>query len=401
MSKNKKTHFAPIATGLAIYKRGVSPYWYARIWNSQSKRYSTRSTKCTIKADAIEEAFAIRQQIGGSQKSPKVPKEYTFRHFAEQQMLNQQRLVQIGQRNPRLVQDDVALLERENDGILKVLGNKDVRKITTKDLRGYLSLLDQNRANALASSTRSKHLIVIRKVMNLAKEDGAIDHLPNFPVESNRDTPRPSFTKDELQHLYAEIRKIRDAEELHIKGNFINQELYDLVVFLANTGLRPIIGEVFALKHQDISIKQDDEFGSHLYLTIKKGKTGFRTTTSTHIGKERYESLLLRRGSYTQQDFVFYPELENRKYAASVASRQFKLAVKSAGLEKDPLGQNRVLYSLRHYYIQMALSREVPIYELAASMGTSVQMIERFYGKFPTYSPKQAASLNRGMKKGS
>ena len=59
------------------------------------------------------------------------------------------------------------------------------------------------------------------------------------------------------------------------------------------------------------------------------------------------------------------------------------------------------LYSLRHYYIQMALAREVPIYELAAYTGTSVQMIERFYGKFPTYSPKQAASLNRGMQKGS
>ena len=48
----------------------------------------------------------------------------------------------------------------------------------------------------------------------------------------------------------------------------------------------------------------------------------------------------------------------------------------------------------------MALAREVPIYELAAYTGTSVQMIERFYGKFPTYSPKQAASLNRGMQKG-
>ena len=46
----------------------------------------------------------------------------------------------------------------------------------------------------------------------------------------------------------------------------------------------------------------------------------------------------------------------------------------------------------------MALAREVPIYELAAYTGTSVQMIERFYGKFPTYSPKQAASLNRGMR---
>ena len=34
-------------------------------------------------------------------------------------------------------------------------------------------------------------------------------------------------------------------------------------------------------------------------------------------------------------------------------------------------------------------------------INTSVQMIERFYGKFPTYSAKEEASLNRGMQKGS
>ena len=37
---------------------------------------------------------------------------------------------------------------------------------------------------------------------------------------------------------------------------------------------------------------------------------------------------------------------------------------------------------------------------MTANAETPVQMIERFYGKFPTYSPKQAASLNRGMQKG-
>ena len=38
---------------------------------------------------------------------------------------------------------------------------------------------------------------------------------------------------------------------------------------------------------------------------------------------------------------------------------------------------------------------------MTANAETPVQMIERFYGKLPSYSPKQAASLNRGMQKGS
>ena len=83
-----------------------------------------------------------------------------------------------------------------------------------------------------------------------------------------------------------------------------------------------------------------------------------------------------------------------------MASRQFKFAVNEAGLANDALGQDRVLYSLRHYYIQQRLANHVPVYELANNVGTSVEMIERFYGKFPAHSLDQAASINKGMQKG-
>jgi site-specific recombinase XerD len=401
MSKFRTTHRQIISTGIAIYKTGASPFWYARIWDAQTKRYSTRSTKCIVKADAIEEAFAIRNKLGGMQKAPRVEERYTFAHFAKRQMLIQQRQVQSGQRSPRFVKDDTDLLERPKDGIVSILGKKDIRKITTKDLRDYLTLLDENRESVLSASSVNKHLIVIRKVMNLAREDEVIGQLPVFPKVSTKDTPRPSFSKQEMQQFYKVLGSLAKEDKTRTDAASVYVELYDLCVFLANTGLRPTISEVFSLRHRDITISDDPEEGTHLFIVVKQGKTGFRNTYSTHIAKERYEKLLVRREKVEQDDFVFFPELANRNYAARVAGKYFKLAVQAAGLEKDPLGQNRVLYSLRHYYIQMALAREVPIYELAAYTGTSVQMIERFYGKFPTYSPKQAASLNRGMQKSS
>jgi len=107
MSKNKQTHLEKISKGIAIYKVGASPYWYARIWISRSKGYAVRSTKCRVKADAIEESFVIRQQIGGDLQSRKVPKEYTFESIARQLMINQQRQVQREKKSPRYVSDDV------------------------------------------------------------------------------------------------------------------------------------------------------------------------------------------------------------------------------------------------------------------------------------------------------
>jgi hypothetical protein len=40
----------------------------------------------------------------------------------------------------------------------------------------------------------------------------------------------------------------------------------------------------------------------------------------------------------------------------------------------------RTLYSLRHFYISMAIRSERDVYQLARMCGTSVKMIEEFYG---------------------
>ena len=41
------------------------------------------------------------------------------------------------------------------------------------------------------------------------------------------------------------------------------------------------------------------------------------------------------------------------------------------------------LYSLRHFYAVMALRNGIGVFEIARNMGTSVQMIQQYYGKQP------------------
>ena len=53
-------------------------------------------------------------------------------------------------------------------------------------------------------------------------------------------------------------------------------------------------------------------------------------------------------------------------------------------LTYDTNGNKRSLYSLRHFYATQRLSEEVSPFLLARQMGTSVEMLERFYGHVVT-----------------
>ncbi len=397
MSKNKQTHLEKISKGIAIYKVGASPFWYVRLWNVATKAYTVRTTKCSIKAEAIEEAYAIKNKLKGTQSLTAAPKHFSFEHFARQQMQIQQRLVNAGQRNPRFVTDDIAILERSEDGILSYLGHRDIRKISARDIREYLQLLDQRRQAPLSADTLKRHLVLIRKILHLAREDGVLVEIPSFPKISKKDAPRPSFTPSELKTLCQKIEEISRVSGLVVRGAQITLELRDLCLFLANTGLRPTIKEVYSLKHEDIQIV-DNPDNPHLFLTVKQGKTGYRNSYSTPTAKTVYQKLLKRRGKVSSTDWLFFPGYSNRAHAASIASRQFKYVLKIIDMENDTLNQVRVLYSLRHFYIQQRLASQVSVYDLANNVGTSVSMIERFYGKYPLHSSSRAASLNSGIK---
>ena len=68
-------------------------------------------------------------------------------------------------------------------------------------------------------------------------------------------------------------------------------------------------------------------------------------------------------------------------------------------LRLDNDGNYRTLYSLRHTYATMRIN-EVPIYQLAVNMGTSVKMIEEYYSHAQTKDPKFAESMTKGNQKG-
>ena len=63
---------------------------------------------------------------------------------------------------------------------------------------------------------------------------------------------------------------------------------------------------------------------------------------------------------------------------------QFDSALKQGGIERNSFGEKYALYSLRHFYAVMALRNGIGVFEVARNMGTSVQMIQQYYGKQAT-----------------
>ena len=73
----------------------------------------------------------------------------------------------------------------------------------------------------------------------------------------------------------------------------------------------------------------------------------------------------------------------------------FEQILGQAGVLYDSDGKRRVPYSLRHTYATMRISEGVSVYQLAANMGTSVEMIENFYGRKRMRDPKMATEVTK------
>ncbi len=73
----------------------------------------------------------------------------------------------------------------------------------------------------------------------------------------------------------------------------------------------------------------------------------------------------------------------------------FNRLLKEAGVLFGSDGKRRVPYSLRHTYATMRISEGVNVFQLAANMGTSVEMIDEFYGKKRMRDPKMATEITK------
>jgi integrase len=156
--------------------------------------------------------------------------------------------------------------------------------------------------------------------------------------------------------------------------------LTNYVLILANTGIR--VGEARKLRWRDIALDKDGA-GSPIVVLTVKGKTGEREVIARdfavkgyfdHIRVSRQEEI----GRAVKQDeFVFCSRLGR---PIGSFKKGFQNLVSKAAVEYDSYGERRTIYSLRHTYATFRLREGTHHFHLAQNMGTSVKMLEEFYG---------------------
>jgi hypothetical protein len=276
----------------------------------------------------------------------------------------------------------------------------DVRDLRTRHWAEYLDKLASKRPD-LSASTKNMLGATFRNVLKVARDDGVIDAVPDTPRTRQKDNPRPFFRfhplvdkdKDTYKLLLATAKAMGD-NELAIRGVETTDELYDLILFVTHSFVRPTTTELYALRHADIQIADKPK---RLLLTVRNGKTGYRIANSLEAAVSVYQRIKQRYPNAKSEDYLFLPNYPNRQTAARIIQRQFNKALEIAGIKFDPYtNQDHSVYSLRHTAICMRIilsHGQVNVFNLAKNAGTSVEQIERFYARNLPLSAEMARNL--------
>ncbi len=150
------------------------------------------------------------------------------------------------------------------------------------------------------------------------------------------------------------------------------------VLVIANSGLRP--GEANDLNVRDVHPFKDEK-GRSNYRFVVRGKTGERDVILRSVAAKRLDKLLAKRRAENPAGRLLAMPDGSR---ISTLIDQLDAALKEASLQTNSFGEKYSIYSFRHFYAVNTLRNGVGVFEVARNMGTSVQVIQEYYGKQAT-----------------
>jgi integrase len=221
--------------------------------------------------------------------------------------------------------------------------------------------------------------------------------LPTWRFKSAKRIVRPAFTTEEMAKIYRHFRTwIRAVPVEDAERRWNREMLQDYVNILAKSGIR--VGEANNMQVNDVAKIEDDD-GRANYSFNVNGKTGPRVVIPKRTVMRFVENVQRRnkfhkhfRGKIKAKRKVenkgdwFFRMLDGNQVITLID--QFQAFLKDVGIEKNRYGEVYTLYSLRHFYAVRMLTKNVPVWDIARNMGTSVQNIELYYGRSATASSK-------------
>lgn len=216
----------------------------------------------------------------------------------------------------------------------------------------------------------------IKEILEYAHRRGYIRAVPQITYKPRAKTEnRDTFTKDEYEKLVLDLF-LWGEKKARADVVYQRKMLFNFVVFMANTGIRP--NEFYKIKWKDVKVHNQNGV-KLLYINVPDdSKTGRRTVVSLPEAYTCYENIKSF-SKYTKDDDYFFSNYEDGSWMKNI-SKTYKTKLVELGLYLSSDGKPRPPYSLRHYYATQRLLGGVQVYDLAKNMGTSVKQIENHYG---------------------
>jgi hypothetical protein len=363
-----------------ILKVGASQNWWARYFSRG--KVVKKSTKTTNKRAAIEFAKKFYEDIlVRERRLLPIADNPTFERVADQLIAEQQALMERNQRNAKLNLNDSQKLRKD---MLPFFGHRQIRDITYGLINDYLKKLNERK---LKPATVKLHLNLIHKILKLAQRDGLLDRIPSMPTVRTVDSPRGWFSQEQYELLRKAATDLAN-EGAVVKHRKVTNEMRHLITFMVNTFLRP--SDIKTLRHRNIEVVE----GDHTYLRIQTIAEDPQVINAPIVSMEAavavYRSLMK---FHETAGLGNDPDIRNRQTAMEKMRHQFNAILDRVDLKTAATGEPRTIYSLRHTAImfRLTLGEGIDLLTLARNARTSVDMIERFYGKH------LKAEMNVGM----
>ena len=252
-----------------------------------------------------------------------------------------------------------------------------------------------NTAKVPSNKTLKMEQSALNQIFYDAFEHGRLQQVFKLKAPSigSTDSQRASFTEEEYNVLTRYLRSYRDnlgifkGTNVHKMHMLQRQQMYYLILFIANSGLR--VGEVRECKWQDI--KFDIDNGNDELIAEVRVSQHTKTKKVRNVQTQPNANTYLKRWREITpfskpNEYVFFSGSTEEQKQFTDLNKTFKTILKKIpyndredGLLNDADGKRRSLYSLRHVYASMRLNRGVSIYDLSLNMGTRVVQIERHY----------------------